>query len=110
MTTFKVVVANADVIDNGTNVTVKKPNVIVNVIEKEGDVIDNVTVNVDGDVSRKEQILSLMRHDKRISVKQIAAKLGVTSRTIFREIDILKSEGKIGREGSDKAGTWIVTE
>ena len=51
-----------------------------------------------------------MRHDKRISVKQMAAKLGVTSRTIFREIDILKSEGKIGREGSDKSGTWIVTE
>lgn len=110
MTTFKVVVANADVIENGTNVTVKKPNVIVNVIEKEGNVIDNVTVNVYGDVSRKEQILSLMRHDKRISVKQMAAKLGVTSRTIFREIDILKSEGKIGREGSDKSGTWIVTE
>ncbi|MCM1140702.1 MAG: putative DNA binding domain-containing protein [Muribaculum sp.] len=108
MTTFKVVVANADVIENGTDVTVKKPNVIVNVIEKQGDVIENVTDNSDGDVSRKEQILSLMRHDRRISVKQMAAKLGVTSRTIFREIDSLKSEGRIKREGSDKSGTWIV--
>ncbi len=51
-----------------------------------------------------------MQQNKRISVKQIASELGVTSRTIFRLIDTLKSEGKIERHGSDKAGTWIVVK
>ncbi len=82
-TTFKVVVQNADVIENGTNV-----------IEK----------------TRGEKILEIIRKDKRISVKQLAAKLSVTSRTIFREIDELKAAGKLKRVGSDRSGTWEVIE
>lgn len=110
ITTFKVVVANADVIEKSRNVTEKTPNVIVNVTEKVSDVIDNFIKNENDMTSRKEQIVSLMRNDRRISVRQISSKLGVTPRTVFREIDILKTEGKIKREGSDKSGTWVVVE
>lgn len=105
-TTFKVVVGNADVIESGADVIEKTPNVRVNVIENPDDVIGKTEV-VTG-ISRKEKIIELMRHDRRISVKQIAKITGVTSRTIFREIEALKVEGRIKREGSDKAGTWIV--
>lgn len=111
MTTFKVVVANADVIENGTDGTMRNDadsdndtNVTENVIENTTDVIDE-SANKN---TRKEQIMALMTNNKRISVKQIANELGVTSRTIFREIDVLKAEGKIKRLGSDKSGTWQV--
>jgi len=105
-TTFKVVVENADVIESGTDGIEKTPRVIVNVTEKSDNVIEKTETVTD--IPRKEQIIELMRHDKRISVKQIAKIVGVTSRTIFREIETLKSEGRIKREGSDKAGIWIV--
>lgn len=105
-TTFKVVVGNADVIDDNTDVTEKMPPVIVNVTEKNDN--DTNKTEIVTDISRKEKIVALMRHDKRISVKQIAKTIGVTSRTIFREIEVLKAESRIKREGSDKAGTWIV--
>jgi len=104
ITTFKVVVSNADVIENGADVIEKPSGVIVNVTESGEEVRDDESV----DVSRMDQILSLMRHNKRISVRQIAHELDVTSRTIFREIDKLKSEGRVVREGSDRSGTWLV--
>ena len=107
-TTFKVVVQNADVIENGTDVIDKSPHVIVNVIETPTDVIENSTNVIEK--NRGEKILEIIRKDKRISVKQLAAKLSVTSRTIFREIDELKVAGKLKRVGSDRSGTWEVTE
>ena len=88
--TIKVVVQNADVIDDTKNVTGNGANVI--------------------DKTRGERILDIMRHDKRVSVKQISKMLGVTTRTIFREIDELKVNGKIARVGNVKSGTWEVLE
>ena len=102
------VVQNADVIENGTNVIEKTPNVIVNVTDKPVNVIENSVDVIEK--PRSEKILDLIRKDKRVSVKQIAKALGVTSRTIFREIDGLKAVGKLRREGSDKSGTWEVIE
>ena len=45
-TTFKVVVQNADVIENGTNDTAKSPNFIVNSTESDTNVTNGVTNNV----------------------------------------------------------------
>ena len=108
-------VKNADVIDktqnvtgNGTNVIDKVTNVIVNVTDKSDYVIDD---NTDvADKTRGERILDIMRHDKRVSVRQLSKMLGVTTRTIFREIDGLKADGKIARIGNIKSGTWEVLE
>ena len=117
ISTFKVVVISFDVTVNRPDVIVNRPDVIVNrpdVIVNRPDVIVNPTgTSIDqgnSHISRKERIIRLMQQNKRISVKQIASELGVTSRTIFRLIDTLKSEGKIERHGSDKAGTWIVVK
>jgi len=121
-TTFKVVVKNADVIDNGTNDIAKSPAVIVNSTESDTNVTNGVTNNVTNkgtivtnDVTndiniRKEAVIGLMRKNKRISVTQIAKELNVTRRTIFRIIDVLKSENRIKRVGDLKSGTWEVIE
>lgn len=120
------VVQNADVIESGTNDTAKSPNVIVNSTESDtnvtnsvtnkgtivtNDVTNNVTNDVTNDTdSRKGSVIELMRTNKRISVTQIAKELNVTRRTIFRIIDVLKSENRIKRVGDLKSGTWEVIE
>lgn len=118
-TTFKVVVQNADVIENGTNVIEKTPNVIVNDTHVTNDVTNNcpdvtndVTNNshdvTNNDDLRKESVIEMMRKNKRVSVTQIAKELNVTRRTIFRIIDTLKSQNRIKRVGDLKSGTWEV--
>ena len=80
-TTFKVVVQNADVIENDT----------------------------DG-ISREDAIVNLMRKNKRKSIKEISSQLNIPRRTLFRIIDTLKSDERIRRVGSEKSGTWEVIE
>ena len=115
-TTFKVVVQNADVIENGTNVIDKKPNIIVNVTENGTDGTDNGTDGTDNgtdgtnEMSREDAIVNLMRKNKRISIKEISAQLNIPRRTLFRIIDALKTSNRIKRIGSEKSGTWEVIE
>ncbi len=110
-TTFKVVVQNADVIENGTDVIDKKPNVIVNVTEN-GTNNNGVDTNsgTNNDAQRKAAIIEMMRHNKRVSVTQISRALNIPRRTLFRIIDVLKSENRIKRVGDLKSGTWEVIE
>ena len=44
----------------------------------------------------------------KITVKELAKMLSVTERTIYRQIEILKTENKIERVGSDKTGYWKI--
>lgn len=116
MTTFKVVVANADVIENGTNVTVKKPNVIVNIDDVDTNGTNNDTNGTNGDtndgtigannISKEDRVVELMRKNKRISVSEISKKLNIPRRTLFRIIESLKVSNRIRRVGSLKSGTW----
>lgn len=108
MTTFKVVVANADVIENDANVIEKAPDVIVNIIETDTKNGTNDTNNGTNTNSREDMIVELMRKNKRISVTEISKQLGIPRRTLFRIIDLLKESNRIKRVGSLKAGTWEV--
>jgi ATP-dependent DNA helicase RecG len=115
-TTFKVVVQNADVIENGNDVIEKKPNVIVNGIENGTDGTDKSEFGTDNgtdgtnEMSREDAIVNLMRKNKRISIKEISAQLNIPRRTLFRIIDALKTSNRITRVGSEKSGTWEVIE
>lgn len=61
-------------------------------------------------VGIRDRLLGLLRVDPTLSAQELAAKLGRTSRTIERYLSALKSEGKIRRDGSRKAGEWIVLD
>ena len=67
---------------------------------------DDVSVNVSVNVSVKENILSIMGQFPTITVKELSKILSVTERTIYRNLNNLKSANKIERTGSDKAGYW----
>ena len=90
-----------------------KPDVAENVIDHVTDVTENVTENVT-DISaaekRREEMLRLMRLDKRITTDNLANILHVSRRTIARDIDLLRSQNKLIREGGDYDGKWIVIE
>ena len=47
--------------------------------------------------------------DENISVTEMAESLGVTTRTIKRDIDYLKEMKVVKREGTAKSGKWIIS-
>lgn len=70
----------------------------------------NVGVNVGEDVGVNDAVLALLRIDPTLSAVTIAEKLGKTSRTIERHLAGLKAAGRVRREGSAKAGRWVVVD
>ena len=69
---------------------------------------NSVRVNVSANVSAKEKIIDIITQMPAITVKELAKMLSVTERTIYRQIEILKTENKIERAGSDKTGYWKI--
>lgn len=68
------------------------------------DVTVNVTVNVT--VKRVEALLEIIRKNPSVTVNEMARRMKVNRRTILRDLERLKLEGKISRTGSDKYGYW----
>ena len=54
-------------------------------------------------------IIELIKKDENISVTEMAESLGVTTRTIKRDIDYLKEMKVVKREGTAKSGKWIIS-
>ena len=59
---------------------------------------------------RRQNILGLMIDDSKITIPQLSKKLNVSTKTIERDIEKLKEENKIYRQGKSRDGTWIVLE
>lgn len=70
----------------------------------------SVGTNVGRNVGVKEAVLALLRVDPKLSAAAIAERLGTTSRTIERHLAKLKASGAVRREGSTKAGRWVVID
>jgi predicted transcriptional regulator len=68
----------------------------------------NVSVNVSQNVSVKVRIIELIAQNPSLTVKEMAQILSLAERTIYRQIDILKTENRIERIGPDKTGYWKV--
>ncbi len=88
-----------------------------------GDTVPDVTVNdtvnvtvknpqtsLRGKDSRNAKILELIARDPGITAEEIAETTAVSVRTVRRALKELQDNGKLLREGSDKAGRWIVVE
>jgi predicted HTH transcriptional regulator len=89
-----------DVTDNVTDVTDNVPDNVP-------DVPDNATDKSTAE-KRRDEILNLMRLDKKITYDNLANILHVSRMTISRDIDHLRSQNKLMREGEDHGGTWVV--
>ena len=58
--------------------------------------------------SRKEKVFDLIKADNTISAKKIAEKLGISPRTAQYDIEKLKKEKRIAREGGDFGGNYVI--
>ena len=83
----------------------------------ESDVTEGVTENVTENVTekstaenRRDEILRLMKLDKKITTENLANILHVSRMTISRDINQLRSQNRLVRDGGDYDGRWIVIE
>ena len=75
------------------------------------DVTDNVTDNIiDTSTAdkRREEMLRLMKLDKKITTENLANILHVSRMTISRDINLLRSRNRLTRDGDDFGGSWRV--
>jgi ATP-dependent DNA helicase RecG len=71
-------------------------------------VIENVTENVIE--NRHTLILSQLKLNNKITIDQLAVTFKINRRTIIRDIEKLKNDGKIKRIGPAKGGHWEIRE
>ena len=66
--------------------------------------------NVITDMSEKtsEKILELITTNKHITIKELSENIGVSNRSIERNIKKLQEENKLKRVGADKGGYWEI--
>ena len=69
------------------------------------DVVEDVVENV---VDRMDLIVLLLKEDNTLSAAQLAKQLGVTARTIQRDLEKLSTAERIKHIGPDKGGHWEV--
>ena len=77
-----------------------------NELKNTKDVPINVPKNVP--IKRQEKILDLIKNKSDITIEQLAKLCDVSDKTIKRDINKLKEQGLLQREGSLKSGSWIV--
>lgn len=72
--------------------------------------IADVGVNVGANVGVDDAILALLRIDPTLTAEVLGVRLGKSSRTIERHLAELKASGALSRDGSAKAGRWVVID
>ena len=77
--------------------------------------IDEKTANVQGNVGenvgeKEREIIEIIALSPSISAKNIAQKMGMTSRQVERLLFQLKAKRLIERVGPDKGGHWKVSK
>jgi len=66
-------------------------------------ITDSITVN-----NMQKAIITQMRENPKITIKMLAAILGIADHNIKNHVYTLKQAGLIEREGSPKGGYWVV--
>ena len=59
-------------------------------------------------VKTEDKVMVLIKESNNITIKEMADKLGKSTRSIERAIQKLKKNNKLIRIGSDKTGTWQI--
>ena len=57
---------------------------------------------------RQQKMLNLIKESPTISAKQMSETLSVTTRTIERDLSLMKKAGVLKREGKDNDGVWVI--
>ena len=117
ITTFKVTVMSADLIEEDSTDSTDKTEVEQKNKNNVGDESEMSRRNV-GEMSektvvdkltdRQKVILKHIEQNNEISAKELSALLEITDRTVERDIHKLKKMGVLERIGSDRGGYWKI--
>ena len=70
---------------------------------------NNIKAGTDGTLSETEQkIVEMLKADEKTTQKKLSEELGISLRTVKRNMTALQEKGTIARVGSNKAGYWKV--
>ena len=108
ITTFKVVVRNAEYASENEGDDKDVTDNVTDGTDNVTDVTDNAHTYKDAN-DRRKRLVDIIRTNAKVSIFELAKLVGVSRRTILRDIEILKTEGKLQRVGSEKAGHWIIS-
>ncbi|MCL2045174.1 MAG: putative DNA binding domain-containing protein [Oscillospiraceae bacterium] len=75
-----------------------------------GQVNGHVNEHVNEHANRMSDIVTILKLNPRLTIRQIAAEANISYSTARRRIDELKNKGIIERIGSDKTGNWRIIE
>ncbi len=95
---------SSDVTDTDSNVTDDSSDVTdnrLNVTDTDSNVTDDVT-------DRRQLIIFEIAANNKITTVALATRLKVTKRTVLREIEQLKKDGILRRDGNEKTGNWVL--
>ena len=59
---------------------------------------------------RKLAVISVVRMNSQISLQEMQDTLHMTKRQLTRTLDMLKTDGTLGREGNTRNGHWVINE
>ncbi|MGN0907143.1 MAG: ATP-binding protein [Bullifex sp.] len=66
--------------------------------------------NARDDINRTQSLILLFISENRyVTISELSSKLGISTRSIERNIQILKRKGILSRMGADKGGWWAIT-
>ena len=76
---------------------------------------DDVTKDVTKDATlelteRQKVILLVIKENPLVTIPEMSLKMNVVTRTIKRDLEVLKSKGFLKREGSRKEGHWEIVD
>ncbi len=63
-----------------------------------------------GSPKTEEQIIELILRDATITTKKLGEVLGISKRAILKQIDKLKTQGRLRRVGPARGGRWEILE
>ncbi|WP_126030655.1 RNA-binding domain-containing protein [Bifidobacterium callimiconis] len=69
---------------------------------------ETVSETVNGIPEREQRLLELIRRNPSLTYRQAATALDVSYTTVWRTLHMMREDGLIAREGSDKRGKWRV--
>ncbi|MDR2571130.1 MAG: putative DNA binding domain-containing protein [Oscillospiraceae bacterium] len=87
-----------------------------NALDKDQNILENVSDNVIENVIenkrdvRHKKVLELLAIDRTMTVSKLAAMFKMSERTILRDLESLRTNGRISRIGSDTSGFWQVND
>jgi len=73
-------------------------------------ILQSVKSSVKSSVNTEDKILEYIKQNPKITIKEMATLLNLTTRAIEKQIANLKSDNKIVRVGSARKGYWEIKE